>query len=169
MLVDGTHYVGAATESELWAPAKTWSAVERFTLQVGHELAALGYRGWYDVDFIAAVDHQLWALEINARRTGPTVVLTIAERLAAIRPGPPSAVICCDSIPLPRRYDAAEVFEAFTQSKPCMSEDVIPTAFFGTDAMEPSLGLAATGTDIERARALLECAADDIVRRLWDR
>jgi hypothetical protein len=48
---------------------------------IGEQYRAAGYRGYYDVDFVAAKNGQLYVTESNARRTGGTHVFVAAEQL----------------------------------------------------------------------------------------
>ncbi len=48
---------------------------------VGQEHAKLGYRGWYDTDFILAADGHLYLTETNVRRTGTTYMVDLARHL----------------------------------------------------------------------------------------
>ena len=48
---------------------------------VGERYAAAGYRGYYDVDFIASRSGQLYVTESNVRRTGATHVYNTAVKL----------------------------------------------------------------------------------------
>ena len=48
---------------------------------VGEEHAKLGYRGWFDTDFILAADGKLYLTETNVRRTGTTYMVDLAKRL----------------------------------------------------------------------------------------
>lgn len=48
---------------------------------VGERYAASGYRGYYDVDFIAAKNGELYVTESNVRRTGGTHVYKAASHL----------------------------------------------------------------------------------------
>lgn len=48
---------------------------------VGERYAAAGYRGYYDVDFIAAKNGELYVTESNVRRTGGTHVYKTAEHI----------------------------------------------------------------------------------------
>ncbi|OGG08578.1 hypothetical protein A2154_00485 [Candidatus Gottesmanbacteria bacterium RBG_16_43_7] len=48
---------------------------------IGERLAAAGYRGYYDVDFVAAKSGKLYVTESNVRRTGGTHVYHTAVRL----------------------------------------------------------------------------------------
>ncbi len=48
---------------------------------IGEQYRAAGYRGYFDVDFVAAKNGQLYVTESNVRRTGGTHVWTTAETL----------------------------------------------------------------------------------------
>lgn len=48
---------------------------------VGEQYAKAGYRGYYDVDFIAGRGGELFVTESNVRRTGGTHVYAVASRL----------------------------------------------------------------------------------------
>lgn len=50
-------------------------------IAVGNEHARLGYRGWYDTDFILAEDGKLYMTETNVRRTGTTYMVDLARKL----------------------------------------------------------------------------------------
>lgn len=55
--------------------------MRKVNLAVGKEHAELGYRGWYDTDFILAKDGNLYLTETNVRRTGTTYMVDLARRL----------------------------------------------------------------------------------------
>lgn len=48
---------------------------------IGEQYRAAGYRGYFDVDFIAAKNGQLYVTESNVRRTGGTHVYVTAKKL----------------------------------------------------------------------------------------
>lgn len=48
---------------------------------VGEQYAKAGYRGYYDVDFVAGRGGELFVTESNVRRTGGTHVYAVASRL----------------------------------------------------------------------------------------
>lgn len=52
-----------------------------FTAAVGEELSAVGYRGWYDTDYILATDGQFSPTEANLRNTSMTYVVELAKLL----------------------------------------------------------------------------------------
>lgn len=48
---------------------------------IGEQYRSNGYRGYFDVDFVASKNGQLYVTESNVRRTGGTHVFAVAERL----------------------------------------------------------------------------------------
>ena len=52
-----------------------------FTLAVGGELNELGYRGWFDTDYILATDGQFFPTEVNLRRTSMCYAVDLAKLL----------------------------------------------------------------------------------------
>lgn len=48
---------------------------------VGEQYAAAGYRGYFDVDFVAGRNGQLYVTESNVRSTGGTFIYTVALKL----------------------------------------------------------------------------------------
>jgi hypothetical protein len=48
---------------------------------IAEQYRAAGYRGYFDVDFVAAKNGQLYVTESNVRRTGGTHVHAVAEKL----------------------------------------------------------------------------------------
>lgn len=52
-----------------------------FTLAVGKELSNLGYRGWYDTDYILTPEGNFYTAEVNLRRTSMAYVVDIAKVL----------------------------------------------------------------------------------------
>jgi len=58
--------------------ARARYAISRAAKAIGERYAALGYRGIFDVDFVASRHRQHYAVETNARRTGGTHVFDFA-------------------------------------------------------------------------------------------
>ena len=54
---------------------------EHINIAVGQEHARIGYRGWYDTDFILAKNGLLYLSETNVRRTGTTYMVDLARKL----------------------------------------------------------------------------------------
>lgn len=55
--------------------------IEKINIAVGEEHARLGYRGWYDTDFILTEDGHFYLTETNVRRTGTTYMVDLARKL----------------------------------------------------------------------------------------
>lgn len=63
----------------LFAPVR--DTLERISMIIGEQYHALGYRGFFDIDFVAARDGTIYAVETNMRRTGGTHVYDLAKHL----------------------------------------------------------------------------------------
>lgn len=55
--------------------------LRNFTLAVGQELSNLGYRGWYDTDYILTPNGSFYTAEVNLRRTSMSYVVDTAKLL----------------------------------------------------------------------------------------
>ncbi|WP_223837530.1 GNAT family N-acetyltransferase [Streptomyces venezuelae] len=86
MEVAGTGYAGATVGPGVVPPAVEGPLL-RFGRAVGAELAAAGYRGWFDVDFVADGAGLLAPTETNLRLTGPSIAFMAAARLDEVRGG----------------------------------------------------------------------------------
>ncbi|MER5931960.1 GNAT family N-acetyltransferase [Streptomyces sp. NPDC002054] len=86
MDVAGTGYAGATVGPGVVPPALEGPLL-RFGRAVGAELAASGYRGWFDVDFVADGAGRLAPTETNLRLTGPSIAFMVAARLDEVRGG----------------------------------------------------------------------------------
>jgi hypothetical protein len=63
-------------------PLHVYERIERIGTAIGEHIAHLGFRGWYDVDFLLPISgSELYASEINARRGGATSPIEISQRL----------------------------------------------------------------------------------------
>lgn len=63
-------------------PPDLYSHLEQIGVAVGQHLMTLGYRGWYDVDFlISSFNDVIYGSEINARLTGPAFAIDVMSRL----------------------------------------------------------------------------------------
>lgn len=82
-IVDGG-YRGATVGPGV-VPAAAERPLSRFGEAVGQELAAAGYRGWFDVDFVVDGTGLLAPTETNLRLTGPSIAFMVAARLDALR------------------------------------------------------------------------------------
>uniref|UniRef100_A0AAU2K2J7 GNAT family N-acetyltransferase n=1 Tax=Streptomyces sp. NBC_00049 TaxID=2903617 RepID=A0AAU2K2J7_9ACTN len=90
----------------------TWAAqpLNAFGAAVGRELAAAGYRGWFDVDFVADGAGRLAPTETNLRLTGPSIAFMVAARLDALR-GAGHLVRIADRVELGARLPEAQLDE----------------------------------------------------------
>lgn len=68
---------------------------------VGEQYAKAGYRGYYDVDFIAGRGGELFITESNVRRTGGTHVYAVASRLFGKEFMYETYTLSCNTYPLP--------------------------------------------------------------------
>lgn len=134
MDIEDTSYRGVTVGPAVLPDAVAETAV-RFGTAVGGALAADGYRGWYDVDFVADRAGRLCPTEINLRLTGPAVAFVIQARLAEIHGGS-WCVRTLDRLPLGARLPSAALFEHLgTVARECRSLGAtllptVPTASF---------------------------------------
>lgn len=161
MILEGTHYAGALTLSERTPEIEL---AEAFGYAVGERLAADGYRGWFDIDFLRSPRVGLVPVEINARRTGPTVPFTIQSRIRALS-GAPVEVAAHDLIPLGARMTAGSAIDHFRKAVANLDlvEQVVPTLTTATESLSPYLGVAVLGETTAQAEARLWAVRDEIV------
>ncbi|OKI05811.1 hypothetical protein AMK13_21240 [Streptomyces sp. CB02056] len=168
MEVAGTRYQGV-TVGPGTVPGDAADTARRFALAVGERLAAEGYRGWYDVDFVTDRERRLAPTEINLRLTGPAVALVLRARLDAVR-GPGHLVRTLDAMPLGARLDQAALHDHLERLRPRCARlgvtllPLIPTA---SREPEPFVGLALAGPDTESldaAEALVAAANHGLAR-----
>ncbi|MFD5464666.1 hypothetical protein ACFWIQ_17865 [Kitasatospora sp. NPDC127059] len=162
MEVAGTRYQGV-TVGPGTVPHAAAETARGFALAVGERLAADGYRGWYDVDFVTDRRRRLAPTEINLRLTGPAIAFMLRERLDQVR-GPGHLVRTMDAMPLGARLAPEVLHDHLERLRPrCARLDVtllplIPTACHDP---EPVVGLALAGSDgeaLDAAQALVEAA-----------
>jgi hypothetical protein len=108
MIIDGTRYRGVTVGPGVVAPDLD-RAMRSFGLDVGRILAAHGYRGWFDVDFVADGAGRVAPTEINTRHTGPTVAFALQARLDQVR-GAAHVVRTLDRLPLKARLPEDALF-----------------------------------------------------------
>lgn len=60
---------------------KTINEIRRISLQIGRKFWKLGYRGFFDIDFILSSNNIPYIIETNMRRTGGTHVYDVAKTL----------------------------------------------------------------------------------------
>ncbi|MFJ6623463.1 hypothetical protein ACIQOW_38590 [Kitasatospora sp. NPDC091335] len=171
MEVAGTRYRGV-TVGPGAVPRGAAEPARRFVLAVGERLAAEGYRGWYDVDFVTDRQRRLAPTETNLRLTGPAVAFMLRARLDAVR-GPGHLVRTLDAMPLGARLDQAALYDHLERLRPRCARlgvtllPLIPTA--GREP-EPTVGLALAGRDAEAldAAEALVAAAHHALAGMFD-
>ncbi|MFD7290165.1 GNAT family N-acetyltransferase [Streptomyces sp. NPDC059863] len=168
MDVADTAYRGA-TVGPGAVPERAASISLRFGHAVGLELAASGYRGWYDVDFVTAADGRLAPTEINLRLTGPSVAFMVKARLDETRGGD-HLVRSLDHIPLGARLPDTELIAWLEElTGRCAGIGAVLVPSIPTAAFDPApfvgvlLG-ARTPDRLDAAEALVTGAAQDLGR-----
>ncbi|WP_405977286.1 GNAT family N-acetyltransferase [Streptomyces sp. NBC_00158] len=89
-------------------PGRLAEPLLAFGAAVGRELAASGYRGWFDVDFVTDAAGRLAPTEANLRLTGPSAAFMVAARLDELR-GAGHLVRIADRVELGARLPDAQV------------------------------------------------------------
>jgi len=145
MIVKGTKYIGVDVGPSA-VSAEDEAVMRSFVGHVGEELRLLGCLGWFDIDFVADVDGTLFATEINARRTGPTIAYSIRDRCRHLEPLCDFAVRTIDLIDLPRRLAEDELFKFLGRLRVDVARstsiDLIPTLFTASQEETPYFGIA---------------------------
>jgi hypothetical protein len=160
MYVEGTKYRGATVGPGL-VPAELADRATRFGIDVGRALAEQGYRGWFDIDFIAAQSGQLAPAETNLRLTGPAIAFMIKARLDLIR-GPGHLVRTLDELPLGARMPEELLFQYVQRLvRLCSPLGAIVLPILPSTGFEPfpTLGVAIAARSVE----VLD-AAENLIR-----
>ncbi|MET9885457.1 GNAT family N-acetyltransferase [Streptomyces sp. NPDC006430] len=142
-------------------PAWAEEPLLAFGTSVGRELAAAGYRGWFDVDFVCDGAGRLAPTETNLRLTGPSIAFMVAARLDALR-GAGHLVRIVDRVELGARLpEAALDGLCETLSRGCAELGAVFLPAIPTGAFDPApwLGVLVAAHD----RATLD-AAEALVR-----
>lgn len=159
-------YLGAtvgpgAVPDELAALARS------FGVLVGGALAATGYRGWYDVDYVVAADGSLAPTETNLRLTGPAVAFIAKARLDEVRGGD-HVVRAVDRVALGARLPGRELLEHVRRvGETCagIGATLIPTIPTASYAPEPYVGVlvaARSRARVDAAEALLRVRSAEL-------
>lgn len=165
---DSTAYCGATVGPGAVAD-RTARRGLRFGHAVGRALAADGYRGWFDVDFVTGDDGLLAPVETNLRLTGPSVAFMIKLRLDETRGGD-HLVRCVDRVDLGARLPDGELIAFLTElTERCAGVDAvlvptIPSAAYGP---APWLGVALaarTAPRLDAAEALVRASCGALSR-----
>lgn len=168
MDVKGTAYRGATVGPGV-VPDGPAAIALRFGHAVGRELAASGYRGWYDVDFVTAPADRLAPTEINLRLTGPSAAFMVKARLDETRGGQ-HLVRTVDHVPLAARLPDAELIAWLRElTARCAALGAvlvpsIPTAAFDPAPFVGVLLAARTADRLDAAEALVRDAGRDLGR-----
>lgn len=140
-----------------------------FGRAVGRELAADGYHGWYDVDFVAAGPGLLAPTEINLRLTGPAAAFMVKARLDETRGGD-HVVRALDHVPLAARLPAGHLMSFLADlTRRCAAAGAvlvpsIPTAAFDPAPFVGVLLAAPARSAVAAAEAAVRAAAEDTGR-----
>ncbi|OLZ71123.1 hypothetical protein AVW11_06880 [Streptomyces amritsarensis] len=109
-----------------------------FGAAVGRELAASGYRGWFDVDFVADAAGRLAPTETNLRLTGPAIAFMVAARLDALR-GAGHLVRIADRVELGARLPEAQLEELCADlARSCADLGAVFVPAIPTGAFDPA-------------------------------
>lgn len=168
MHVAGTGYQGATVGPGL-VPAELAERATRFGLDVGRRLAGLGYRGWYDIDFVAGPDGTLAPMETNLRLTGPAIAFMIKARLDHVR-GPGHVVRILDELPLGARLAQEHLFDHLARlARRCERHGALLLPTLPDTAFDPvpSVGVAIAARSravVDTAEALVRAANADLGR-----
>lgn len=178
MDVEETGYRGATVGPGI-VPEGARGPLSAFGEAVGRELAASGYRGWFDVDFVADGAGRLAPTEVNLRLTGPSVAFMVAARLDELRGGG-HFVRIADRVELGARLPDARFDELCAELvRDCADLGAVFVPAIPTAAFEPApwLGVLVAAHSLEvldaaealvRERALA-CGAEFLGVREADR
>ncbi|MFJ4775888.1 GNAT family N-acetyltransferase [Streptomyces sp. NPDC088762] len=145
-------------------PAWAQEPLLAFGAAVGRELAAAGYRGWFDVDFVGDDAGRLAPTETNLRLTGPSIAFMVAARLDALR-GAGHLVRIVDRVELGARLPEAQLDElCAVMARGCAElgavfVPAIPTAAFDPAPWLGVLVAAHSRPALDAAEALVRAEA----------
>ena len=80
LLVDQKEFVGVAMGKDFF-DANINSKLRKISSVIGKEYWKLGYRGFFDIDFVISSQGKPYVIETNTRRTGGTHVFDIAKMI----------------------------------------------------------------------------------------
>ncbi|MFD4241668.1 GNAT family N-acetyltransferase [Streptomyces sp. NPDC058525] len=156
-------YAGATVGPGV-VPAWAEKPLGAFGAAVGRELAAGGYRGWFDVDFVTAGEGRLAPTEANLRLTGPSVAFMVAARLDELR-GAGHLVRIADRVELGMRLPEPQLDELCAGlARECAALGAVFVPAIPTAAFEPApwLGFLVAAHDagtLDAAEALVRAGA----------
>ncbi|MEU3724828.1 hypothetical protein, partial [Streptomyces sp. NPDC031705] len=145
-------------------PARLEGPLLAFGAAVGRELAAGGYRGWFDVDFVTDTAGRLAPTEANLRLTGPSAAFMVAARLDELR-GAGHLVRIADRVELGARLPEAQLEEVCGElARGCARLGAVFVPAIVTGAFDPApwLGVlvaARSAAALDAAEALVRARA----------
>lgn len=160
MVIDGATYRGVAV-GEIPLPVPVLAEAEAVGRAIGRFAGQLGYRGWFDVDFVLAEEGHLFATEINARRTSPAHAFHALERWSAADPEL-RCVIADDHVPVPSGFTSWACVEPAIEAIRGGGIRCAATIVRSLRSDRPTLGVIVGGADHAEASE----AHAEIVRRL---
>ncbi|MEU8495841.1 GNAT family N-acetyltransferase [Streptomyces lavendulae] len=161
-VVDGA-YRGATVGPGV-VPAALEGPLLAFGAAVGRELAASGYRGWFDVDFVVDATGRPAPTETNLRLTGPSVAFMVAARLDVLR-GAGHLVRIVDRVELGARLPEGQVeLLCADLVEACAGSGAVFVPAIVTGAFDPApwigvLLAARDGGTLDAAEALVRAGA----------
>jgi hypothetical protein len=162
MNVDGHRFrsvnVGAASTS-----ADHAKRIVHLGLQIGMAAHALGYRGWFCIDYLADTDDRLYLTEINARRSGAAAAIALLQRWNAVTD---LVVHSSDTVHVDignpsYRDDIRPVFQALWAE----GVRVYPSTVRGLASSRPTIGVLSVGESRSQAEAVTERVAKALATR----
>jgi hypothetical protein len=122
---------------------------------VGHAMGtaahALGFRGWFCVDFLVSSAGELYVTEINARRSGAAHAIALLDLF-----GSPEELVTHsdDALPVSLRAPVSYAAEVRPVFQRLWAEGVraFPTTVRGLARSRPSIGLATVGASVGEAQ-----------------
>jgi len=155
ILTPSGYFFGVEMYGDVLAPALQ-ETLEEAGLTVAREMRKLGYVGYFDMDLVAGVDGQMYAVEINTRRTGGTHAHEAAEEIYGPRYWERAAVISNNVLAFqgpPLTYAGLrEVVGPLLFPMEGRREGILPTIVSSLPAGH--FGYIAFGPNIARAREL---------------
>lgn len=163
MLIDGAEYRGVVV-GEVELPHSALEEARRVGRAVGRAASALGFRGWFDVDFVLSDEGELFATEINARRTSPVHAFAALSRWREDDPRI-RCVFADDHVPVSTAgLDWNDVVPAFDSTRR-LGVRCAATIVRSLAAEHPAVGLMVGAASYEEARA----GRDELAERLGGR
>ncbi len=123
---------------------------------VGDKLHSIGYRGNFDIDFVAGADGNLYILECNARMTGGTHVHGIISHLN-INPEQGFYILSNDSFRYENKTQSSEeILHVLSNLLYPMNEEERGVLISFTSSTRPVIGIIVIGKDSDDTRSLTE-------------